>query len=49
MDKLKFVVKLPEKIDIFRKFFWRNQNVLTRIHDSPDFKPDWRRWSKEPA
>ena len=32
-------VKLPEKIEIFR-----NQNFFTRIHDPPDFKPDWRRW-----
>jgi len=29
-------LKLPEKIDFF-----------TLIHDPPDFKPDWRRCSKD--
>jgi len=26
-------VKLPEEIEIFRKFGWKNQHFLTRIHD----------------
>jgi len=34
-------VKLPEKIEIFLE----NRNFLTRAHDPPDFKPDWRRWT----
>src|SRR6218665_3726718 len=31
-------VKLPEKIEIFRKFACRNGNFLTRIHDPPRFQ-----------
>ena len=68
--KSKLFVKLPKKIEIFRKFTlknrifffklpekieicpenrvfvceidWKNRNFLTRIHDTPDFKSDWR-------
>jgi len=34
--KSKFFVKLPEKIEISRKFAWKNRNLVdpvTRIHD----------------
>ena len=38
LKKSKFIGNLPRKIDI----------LLTRIHDPPDFKPDWRRWALQP-
>jgi len=49
-----FLWNYLNKIEIFRKFalknrffsLWncrKNRNFLTRFHDSPDFKPDWRR------
>ena len=53
LEKSNFFVKLPEKIEIFRKFsqrnrlFWwnclKNRIFFTRIHDPPVFKPEWRR------
>jgi len=38
--KSKFFVKLPEKIKISRKFAWKIEILLTRIHDPPDLKLD---------
>jgi len=48
-----FLWNYMKKIEIFQKFapknwffLWnclKNQNCFTRIHDLPDFKPDWRR------
>ena len=50
LEKPGFIVKLPEKIEIFRIFALKNRFfceiyriVFTRIHDPPDFKSDWRR------
>jgi len=37
LKKRNFLVKLPEKIEIFRKFAWKNRIFLPR---PPDFKPD---------
>jgi len=30
--------KLPEKIEIFRKFAWKIEIILTRIHNPPRFQ-----------
>jgi len=38
-----FFVKLPEKIEIFRKFAWINWKFFHPDPWPPDFKPDWRR------
>jgi len=50
LEKLKVFGNLPGKIEIFRKFAWKNRKFseicleksifLTRIHDPSDFKPD---------
>jgi len=40
-------MKLPEKIEIFWKFPWKNLIIFTRIHDAPDFTPDWHRCRKQ--
>jgi len=41
---LKFFENLPEKIEISRKFPWKNRNFVNPDPRPPDFKPDWRRW-----
>ena len=38
-----FLCEIAWKIRHFRKFAWKF-DFFTRIHDSPDFKPDWRHW-----
>jgi len=40
--KIEFFVKLPEKATFFGNLPGK-WNFFTRIHDPPDFKPDWRR------
>jgi len=37
-------VKLPEKIEISRKFAWTNRHFVDPDPPPPYFKPDWRRW-----
>jgi len=39
-----FVVKLPENIRNFCEIWMEKSTFFTRIHDTPDFKPDWCRW-----
>ena len=41
--KIYFFVKLPEEIEIFRKFAWKNWKFFDPDPRPPDFKPDWRR------
>ena len=38
-----FLRNCLRKIEISRIFSWKIEILLTRIHDPPDFKPDWRR------
>jgi len=37
---------LPRKSNFLGEIPWKKSTLFTRIHNPPDFKPDWRRWLK---
>jgi len=41
--KIDFLKRFPEKIEIFRKFVWKNLNLFYPDLRPPDLKPDWHR------
>src|SRR6218665_1736590 len=45
LKNLFWCVKLPEKIDILRKFAWKNRNLFDPNPRPPDFQLDQRRQS----
>jgi len=38
---------LPGNLKFLCENAWKNQNILTQIHDPPDFKTDWCRCINE--